>query len=258
MTDAVVLGAAPEVLADDVGAHLLDERGAGGVDRLEGDGVGCGRSRCGFSLIGMGRVCPGPPCWQDVAMDGGDRRQDDPRRRRPRRRRRAGRRWPARPGAASRGPARRPGAGASYTFRQARRASRAEGAGDSGLYRLIELHAFNAAGDAAVAISLAGTLFFAQPGEARGQVALFLGPDDAAVRGRRSAARAVPRPVQPRSPVGDRRDDGAACVPVLADGRRRRLAVGRSCTRPPSGVLVASKAYGVARAATVPRLLPPG
>ena len=36
--------------------------------------------------------------------------------------------------------------------------------GDSGLYRLIELHAFNAAGDAAVAISLAGTLFFAQPG----------------------------------------------------------------------------------------------
>ena len=45
-----------------------------------------------------------------------------------------------------------------------------------GLSRLIELHAFNAAGDAAVAISLAGTLFFQVPtGEARGQVALFLG-----------------------------------------------------------------------------------
>ena len=44
-----------------------------------------------------------------------------------------------------------------------------------GLSRLIELHAFNAAGDAAVAISLAGTLFFQVPtGEARGQVALFL------------------------------------------------------------------------------------
>ena len=42
--------------------------------------------------------------------------------------------------------------------------------------RLIELHAFNTAGDAAVAISLAGTLFFQVPtGEARGQVALFLG-----------------------------------------------------------------------------------
>ena len=52
----------------------------------------------------------------------------------------------------------------------------AEGAGDSGLSRLIELHAFNAAGDAAVAISLAGTLFFQVPtDQARGQVALFLG-----------------------------------------------------------------------------------
>ncbi len=63
-----------------------------------------------------------------------------------------------------------------FTVQQARRAARAEGAGDSGLSRLIELHAFNAAGDAAVAISLAGTLFFQVPtGEARGQVALFLG-----------------------------------------------------------------------------------
>ena len=44
-----------------------------------------------------------------------------------------------------------------------------------GLYRLIELHAFNAAGDAALAVSLAGTLFFQVPSdEARGQVALFL------------------------------------------------------------------------------------
>ena len=63
-----------------------------------------------------------------------------------------------------------------FTLRQARRAASAEGAGDSGLSRLIEMHAFNTAGDAAVAISLAGTLFFQVPtGEARGQVALFLG-----------------------------------------------------------------------------------
>ncbi|MGN6575323.1 MAG: MFS transporter, partial [Nocardioides sp.] len=40
------------------------------------------------------------------------------------------------------------GAAAGYTFRQARRASQAQGAGQSGLSRLIELHAFNAAGDA--------------------------------------------------------------------------------------------------------------
>ena len=38
------------------------------------------------------------------------------------------------------------------------------------------MHAFNTAGDAAVAISLAGSLFFQVPsGEARDQVALFLG-----------------------------------------------------------------------------------
>ena len=68
------------------------------------------------------------------------------------------------------------GTAGHYAVSQARRAARAEGAGDSGLSRLIELHAFNAAGDAAVAISLAGTLFFQVPtGEARGQVALFLG-----------------------------------------------------------------------------------
>ncbi|MDQ3422850.1 MAG: MFS transporter, partial [Actinomycetota bacterium] len=82
-------------------------------------------------------------------------------------------------GASARG-ARKAGAvtgrAAGYSFRQARRATHAEGAGDSGLSRLIELHAFNAAGDAAVAISLAGTLFFQVPtGEARDQIALFLG-----------------------------------------------------------------------------------
>ena len=97
------------------------------------------------------------------------------------------------------------GRGASYTFRQARRASHAEGAGDSGLYRLIELHAFNAAGDAAVAISLAGTLFFAQPGEARGQVALFLGLTMLPFAVVAPLLGPVPRPVQPRPPLGDRR-----------------------------------------------------
>ena len=82
-------------------------------------------------------------------------------------------------GDGARASARRRGHGAAaagYTLRQARRATHAEGAGDSGLSRLIELHAFNAAGDAAVAISLAGTLFFQVPtDQARGQVALFLG-----------------------------------------------------------------------------------
>src|SRR3954451_19984346 len=72
--------------------------------------------------------------------------------------------------------ARGTGRAGTYAFRTARRAAAAEGADTSGLSRLIELGALNAAGDAAVAISLAGTLFFQVPtAQARGQVALFLG-----------------------------------------------------------------------------------
>ena len=112
-------------------------------------------------------------------------------------------------------------------MRQAKRASQAQGAGESGLDRLIQMHFFNTAGDAAVAISLAGSLFFQVPsGEARGQVALFLGPDDAPLRDRRAADRAVPRPVRPRAALGDRLDDGDPRLPVLGPGRRRRHRVG--------------------------------
>src|SRR5680860_31650 len=149
------------------------------------------------------------------------------------------------------------GSAASYTLRQARRASHAEGAGDSGLYRLIELHAFNAAGDAAVAVSLAGTLFFAQPGEARGQVALFLGLTmlpfavvapllgpflDRFSHGRRWA-------------IGSTMALRAFLCWLMADAvATQSLAMFPTAL----GVLVSSKAYGVARAATVPRLVPPG
>ena len=159
---------------------------------------------------------------------------------------------------ASSGPARRPAAVASYTFRQARRASHAEGAGDSGLSRLIELHAFNAAGDAAVAISLAGTLFFAEPGEARGQVALFLGLTMLPFAVVAPLLGPVPRPVQPRPPLGDRlrrwRSARFLCW-LMADAvATHSLALFPTAL----GCLVASKAYGVARAATVPRLLPAG
>ncbi|MGH3447019.1 MAG: MFS transporter, partial [Nocardioidaceae bacterium] len=68
------------------------------------------------------------------------------------------------------------GRAAGGALRVARKVSHAEGAGESGLSRIIELHAFNAGGDTALAISLAGTLFFQVPsGEARNQIALFLG-----------------------------------------------------------------------------------
>ncbi len=149
------------------------------------------------------------------------------------------------------------GRAARFTYRQARRASHAEGAGESGLYRVIEMHSFNAAGDAAVAISLAGTLFFQVPtGEARGQVALFLfltmlpfaivapliGPVlDRFGHGRRWA-------------IGSTMAVRAFLCWVLAGA-----VLTESMTLFPAalGVLVASKAYGVTRAAAVPRVLPP-
>ncbi len=148
------------------------------------------------------------------------------------------------------------GRSARFVLRQARRASHAEGAGESGLSRLIELHAFNAAGDAAVAISLAGTLFFQVPTEqARGQVALFLaltmlpfavvapliGPVlDRFGRGRRWA-------------IGTTMAMRAFLCWVLAGA-----VDGESIAMFPAalGVLVSSKAYGVTRAAAVPRLVP--
>lgn len=144
----------------------------------------------------------------------------------------------------------------AFTMRQARRASEAQGAGESGLSRLIHMHFFNTAGDAAVAISLAGTLFFTVPsGEARGQVALFLGLTmlpfaivapligpflDRFAHGRRWA-------------IGATMAIRAFLCWVLAGA-----VVTESNLMFPAalGVLVASKAYGVTRAAAVPRLLP--
>lgn len=157
-------------------------------------------------------------------------------------------------GAVARGTAR----ASRATFRVARRASHAEGAGDSGLFRLIELHAFNAAGDTAVAISLAGTLFFQVPtGEARGQVALFLGMTmlpfaivapligpflDRFSHGRRWA-------------IGSTMAIRAFLCWVLASA----VVTGSTWLFPAAlGVLVSSKAYGITKAAAAPRLVPRG
>jgi len=148
------------------------------------------------------------------------------------------------------------GRAAGYTFRQARRATHAEGAGDTGLYRLIELHAFNAAGDAAVAISLAGTLFFQVPtGEARLQVAQFLAMTMLPF----AIVAPLVGPFLDRFGHGRRWAIGATMALraflcwVLADA----VLTGSVALFPAAlGVLVASKAYGVTRAAAVPRLLP--
>jgi MFS family permease len=150
------------------------------------------------------------------------------------------------------------GRAAGFTVRQARRATHAEGAGDSGLSRLIELHAFNAAGDAAVAISLAGTLFFQAPtGEARGQVALFLGLT--------MLPFAVVAPLI--GPFLDRFSHGrrwAIGATMALRGFLCWILAGAVATESLAlfpaalGCLVASKAYGVTRASAVPRLLPDG
>jgi len=155
-----------------------------------------------------------------------------------------------------RGAARVTGRAAGFTLLQARRAARAEGAGDSGLSRLIEMHTFNTAGDAAVAISLAGTLFFTVPtGEARGQVALFLGLTMLPF----AIVAPLIGPFLDRFSHGRRWAIGATMAIrgflcwVLATA-----VVSESTWLFPAalGVLVASKAYGVTRAAAVPRLVP--
>ena len=155
-----------------------------------------------------------------------------------------------------RGAARVTGRAGRFTVMQARRAARAEGAGDSGLSRLIEMHAFNTAGDAAVAISLAGTLFFQVPtGEARGQVALFLGLTMLPF----AIVAPLIGPFLDRFSHGRRWAIGAtmAIRGFLCWVLATAVVEDSTWLFPAAlGVLVASKAYGVTRAAAVPRLVP--
>lgn len=127
-------------------------------------------------------------------------------------------------------------------------------AGELGMTRLLDLHAASCAGDTLVTIGLAGTIFFSAPiGEARGKVALYL------------LVTMVPFALL------------APVVGPLLDhfrhGRRYALAItmlgraflawmisdyihGFGLYPAAFGVLALSRAYGVARSAAVPRLLP--
>ena len=129
-------------------------------------------------------------------------------------------------------------------------------AGETGMIRLFDLHAASCAGDTLITIGLAGTIFFSAPlGEARSKVALYL------------LVTMVPFALL------------APVVGPLLDhfrhGRRYALAatmLGRAFLAwlisdyihgfglyPAAfGVLALSRAYGVARSAAVPRLLPEG
>src|ERR1043165_389052 len=55
------------------------------------------------------------------------------------------------------------------TGRGIRRATHAHGAGESGLGKLIELHAVNSAGDVMITIALASTVFFSVPTDERSE-----------------------------------------------------------------------------------------
>ncbi|MEU6096637.1 MFS transporter [Streptomyces sp. NPDC047079] len=144
------------------------------------------------------------------------------------------------------------------TARGIRRVTHAHGAGESGLGKLIELHAVNGAGDVMVTVALASTVFFSVPtDEARGRVALYLAITMAPF----TVLAPVIGPLLDRLPHGRRAAMAGAMLAraLLALIISGAVASGSLELYPAAlGVLVASKAYGVVRSAVVPRLLPPG
>jgi MFS family permease len=140
--------------------------------------------------------------------------------------------------------------------RRVRRSTHAGGAGESGLAKLIELHAVTSAGDMMITIALASTVFFSVPsGQARGRVALYLLVT--------MAPFALLAPVI--GPLLDRLQHGRRAAMATSMVARAVLAwtmagvvstAGLGLYPAALGVLVASKAYGVVRSAVVPRLLP--
>uniref|UniRef100_UPI003EB8F27C MFS transporter n=1 Tax=Streptomyces tabacisoli TaxID=3156398 RepID=UPI003EB8F27C len=143
------------------------------------------------------------------------------------------------------------------TARGIRKATHAHGAGESGLGKLIELHAVNGAGDVMITVALASTVFFSVPtDEARGRVALYLAITMAPF----TLLAPVIGPLLDRLPHGRRAAmAGSMLARALLALVLSSAVVGGNLQLYPAalGVLVASKAYGVVRSAVVPRLLPP-
>ncbi len=137
--------------------------------------------------------------------------------------------------------------------------TRASGAGRTGLSNLIELTGAASVGDAFVAVSLAGSLFFsASVGEARGRAALallvtiapyailapFIGPLlDRVRQGNRYIL------------MGTLLARGLLCW-AMASAVDQRPTDAVTLLPAAFGVLLLQKAYGVTRAAVTPRLLP--
>ncbi|UCM88700.1 MFS transporter [Streptomyces marincola] len=140
--------------------------------------------------------------------------------------------------------------------RRIRRATHAHGAGESGLSKLIELHAVHSAGDMLITMALASTIFFSVPtDEARGRVALYLAVTMAPF----VLLAPVIGPLLDRLPHGRR---AAMAGALLARGGLALVisavvVTGGIGLYPAAlGVMVCSKAYNIVRAAVVPRLLP--
>lgn len=138
--------------------------------------------------------------------------------------------------------------------RRVQTASRADGAAESGLTQLLWVNALHMAGDAMIAVSLAGTLFFAATADAqRTNVALYLLVT--------MAPFAVVAPVI--GPLLDRLQRGRRWAMAASHLGRAALALVMAAhfddflLYPAAlGVLVLSKAHNVLRAAVVPRVLP--
>lgn len=149
------------------------------------------------------------------------------------------------------------GGGARRVGRTTRKAAYAQGAGRSGLGTLIEAAAINSAGDALVAVALAGTLFFnLDVNQARGQVALYLlvtMAPFALVAPLIGPALDRMRDVRRYSLAASLIGRGLLCWAMAG-----AIPHGDQVTFLPAAfaVLVLSKAFGVLKSAVTPRVLP--
>lgn len=138
-----------------------------------------------------------------------------------------------------------------------RKATAASGAGRTGLANLIELSALNSAGDAMLAVALAGSLFFGLPvDEARGRVALYLLITVAPF----AIVAPVVGPALDRFRSARRYAIGATLLArgLLCWGMASAVLHNDAVTLLPAAfaVLVLSKAFGISRSAVTPRVLP--
>ncbi|MFC5910974.1 MFS transporter [Streptacidiphilus monticola] len=143
------------------------------------------------------------------------------------------------------------------TGRRIRKATSAEGAGETGLAKLIELQAVSSAGDMMITVALASTIFFSVPtDQARGRVALYLLITMAPF----VLLAPLIGPMLDRIPSGRRAAMAGTMLvrAALAWMMAGSISGGGLSIYPEAlGVLVASKANGVVRSVVVPRLLPP-